>query len=138
MYYKAPDNSLHYLDDSKFEYLLPKDSCIITDEEASTLREASLPTPTVDQLLIDFENAVQSYLDSFAKTWRYESILSAATYVTSTITQFKNEAKALIAWRDQVWNSCYTTLEGVQAGTTPIPVSVDAFIATLPAAPSRP
>ena len=94
----------------------------------------SPPAPTVT----DFENAVQNWLDAGAKAWRYESILSAASYANSTVTQFKNEALALIAWRDAVWNACYTTLAAVQTGTQAAPVSTAALIATLPAQPTQP
>lgn len=38
MHYKAPDNSLHFLDSAKYEYLLPAGSVQITDEEAEALR----------------------------------------------------------------------------------------------------
>ena len=38
MHYKAPDNSLHFLDDDAYAYLLPEGSVQITDEEAETLR----------------------------------------------------------------------------------------------------
>lgn len=44
MHYKAPDNSLHYLDDDRFVHLLPEGSVAITDEEAEALR----PQPQVD------------------------------------------------------------------------------------------
>jgi len=38
MNYKAPDNSLHFLDDDSFAHLLPEGSVPITDEEAEALR----------------------------------------------------------------------------------------------------
>jgi hypothetical protein len=38
MHYKAPDNSLHYLDDDAFAYLLPAGSIQITDAEAEAMR----------------------------------------------------------------------------------------------------
>ena len=38
MFYKAPDNSLHFLDSADYEYLLPAGSVQITDEEAEALR----------------------------------------------------------------------------------------------------
>ena len=38
MHYKAPDNSLHFLDSAEYEYLLPAGSVQITDEEADALR----------------------------------------------------------------------------------------------------
>jgi hypothetical protein len=38
MHYKAPDNSVHFLDSADYEYLLPAGSVQITDEEAEALR----------------------------------------------------------------------------------------------------
>ena len=42
MYYKAPDNSLHFLDFQEFENLLPAGSVRITDSEAAAARAPSL------------------------------------------------------------------------------------------------
>jgi hypothetical protein len=39
-HYKAPDNSLHFLDLLQYEYLLPAGSVQITDEEANEIRVA--------------------------------------------------------------------------------------------------
>ena len=36
-HYKAPDNSLHFLDDAAFVHLLPQGSVLITDAEAEAL-----------------------------------------------------------------------------------------------------
>ena len=41
MHYKAPDNSLHFLDDARFTHLLPAGSVPITDAQS----EALLPPP---------------------------------------------------------------------------------------------
>ena len=38
MYYKAPDNSLHFLDDTSFEHLLPAGSVKIDDKEVKILQ----------------------------------------------------------------------------------------------------
>jgi hypothetical protein len=38
MNYKAPNNSIHFLDSADYEYLLPAGSVQITDEEAEALR----------------------------------------------------------------------------------------------------
>jgi len=135
-YYQAPDNSLHALDSQAFEYLLPAGSKSITAAQYTTL--TAPPAPTAAQIIAQFETAVQDYLDTFAQTWNYESILSAASYANSTVAQFKNEALALIAWRDEVWSSCYAAEAAIQAGTQAMPASPAAFIATLPATPTKP
>jgi len=43
MHYKAPDNSVHFLDDDSFAHLLPAGSVSISDAEASTIRAAIQP-----------------------------------------------------------------------------------------------
>jgi len=43
-YYKAPDNSIHFLDDDAFAYLLPAGLVQITDEKAEALRPVYTPT----------------------------------------------------------------------------------------------
>lgn len=40
MHYKAPDNSVHFLDDNSFAHLLPAGSTPISDTEAATIRAA--------------------------------------------------------------------------------------------------
>ena len=48
MYYKDTNNTLHFLDSSEFEYLLPADCTPITDEEAQVMQadiEANQPAP---------------------------------------------------------------------------------------------
>ena len=47
-HYKAPDNSIHFLDSADYEYLLPAGSVQITDEEAEALRPKP-PEPTYAQ-----------------------------------------------------------------------------------------
>lgn len=39
-HYQAPDNSLHFLDSSDYEYMLPAGSVQITDDEASSISVA--------------------------------------------------------------------------------------------------
>jgi len=43
MHYKAPDNSIHFLDDDNFIQLLPAGSVPISDAEAALIIEASKP-----------------------------------------------------------------------------------------------
>ena len=135
-YYKDSKNNLHFLDDAEFVYLLPADCVPITDEEAAALQAPAAPTQ--EQIVATYEASVQVELDTFAESWQYESILSAASYANSTVPQYRKEATALIAWRDQVWLACYATLAAVISGSQPAPASTTAFIASLPVAPARP
>ena len=59
MNYKAPDNSLHFLDNDSFAHLLPAGCVPITPEEAEALRPVP-PPPTTQDLLnkLDADNTL--------------------------------------------------------------------------------
>ena len=44
-HYKDTNDHLHFLDDPKFEFLLPEGAVEITDEEADNIRNAQLEAP---------------------------------------------------------------------------------------------
>lgn len=64
--YKAPDNSLHFLDDDSFAHLLPAGSVPITEDEAEALRPAT-PPPTYQQLRSAAYPPIVDYLDGIVK-----------------------------------------------------------------------
>lgn len=51
-HYKAPDNSLHFLDSAEYEYLLPAGSVAITDDEAKAINELNVAAnaPSIESL----------------------------------------------------------------------------------------
>jgi hypothetical protein len=57
----------------------------------------------------------------------------ATTYVNSTNPQYVADAKALIAWRDKVWEWAIPKLANVAPGTTP-----GEFLADMPELPPQP
>jgi hypothetical protein len=65
--------------------------------------------------------ATQKRLDDFAKTRDYNSILSACTYATSTVPQFKSDGQYCVNARDETWGKLYTMMAEVEAGTRPMP-----------------
>lgn len=72
-------------------------------------------------LQAEISDAILKKLDEFAATRNYGSIISAASYATSTVPKFKQEAEYAIEWRDQVWSTAYQILAEVQAQTRPVP-----------------
>lgn len=66
---------------------------------------------------------VQDRLDQFAKTRNYDSIMSACTYVTSSVPRFATDGAYCVSVRDQTWATLYSFLAEVQAGTKPMPSS---------------
>lgn len=74
----------------------------------------------------------QQRLDTFASTRGYDSILSAATYATSTVAKFKAEGQYCVEARDAIWAKLYEILSEVEAGTRPAPASFEEVEAELP------
>ena len=64
MHYKAPDNSLHFLDNDSYAHVLPVGSIAITDAEAEALRP--VPPPLTYQQLRAAEYNLKSTGEQFA------------------------------------------------------------------------
>lgn len=71
----------------------------------------------LEQLKSSIVQQVQSRLDAFAQTKNYDSILSAASYATSSNPVFKSEGQTAVDLRDATWAELYTILSEVEAGT---------------------
>ena len=65
MHYKAPDNSLHFIE-PEYEHLLPEGSVAITDEEAEALRPVP-QAPTYAQKRAAEYPPMTDYLDGVVK-----------------------------------------------------------------------
>lgn len=71
-------------------------------------------------------------LDAFARTRRYESILSAVTYATDPDPEFSIEGLRALNLRSEYWRKIWDTLEAVKANLIPMPATID-DITNLPA-----
>jgi len=129
---------------------IPKDAVKITKELRDSLLRAQLkgkliesdkngnpiavdrPVKNKDQISSIYKKAAQFNLDSVAKSWGYESIVMALSYLNSTNKQYKADAKALNEWRDNYWATAYT----IEAGG--LPATVEEFVALLPESPKKP
>lgn len=76
--------------------------------------------------------ACQARLDSFAAERNYDGIMSACTYVASTIPSFALEGQYCTLVRDQTWAALYQMLAEINAGTRPIPASFEDIEGELP------
>lgn len=84
------------------------------DEETKLAHEFDLTATR----LTDY---VQRHLDSVATTKGYDSLISAASYATSSNTKFKADGIAAIKWRDAVWAVCHSALNDAKSGVKTIP-----------------
>jgi hypothetical protein len=62
------------------------------------------------------EIETQKRLDTFARTRGYENINSATTYISSSITKYKNEGTYAATARDSTWSALYQIIEDAIAG----------------------
>lgn len=66
MNYKAPNNSLHFIE-PEFAHLLPAGSVPITEDEAEIIRIAAIVPPTYSQLRAAAYPAIGDQLDAIWK-----------------------------------------------------------------------
>ena len=74
----------------------------------------------------------QKYLDDFARTRGYDSILSACTYAASSVEKFRTEGLYCVNLRDATWTKLYDILQEVLAGTRPLPTHFEDVLKDLP------
>jgi hypothetical protein len=129
--------------------VIPVDSIGVTDEEyldLITKRSEGYQITVVNGIIEllppkekpteervkELTNSVQSYMNTSAKTYGYDSIASAVTYADeASVAKFQTEGQAFRAWRSLVWDKCYKILADWEAGTIPEP-SPEEVIAQLP------
>jgi hypothetical protein len=87
--------------------------------------------PTSEEVKVAVINAVQERLDNEAKTKGYDNGFACASYATSSVPSFKNEAESFIGWRDTCWCLCYDLLEKYLQGSITRP-TVDDVLNKLP------
>ena len=90
-----------------------------------------IPEKTLPEVLHEFNQGLQEFIDSVAMQKQYETALHCATYATSTIAAWKLEAEQFIAWRDSVWTYSYTELAKFERGERQA-VSFEEFLTELP------
>jgi hypothetical protein len=91
-----------------------------------------LPGPTFEQILATVTPGVQAWMDRTAQQKGYDSVVSCATYATSTVAEFRGDATAIIAWRDAVWVAAYAWRDGLNGQLPPTLPTIEDVIAQLP------
>ena len=147
MFYSSSTNGFY---DPEINTTIPEDAVEISHDDWQSLLDAQSkgkiiqpdgkgypvaidrPAPTKEEKIVQYESAAQANLDSIAQSWGYANLVTAASYANSTNPQYQAEAIALIEWRDKYWDKAYTIQTGV------LPANAEAFVAALPAAPSKP
>ena len=107
---------------SRGSYLWPADE--------STILPA--PGPTFAEIVQALMPGVQAWMDSVARANGYDSVISCASYANSGVEQWRNDAVAVIAWRDAVWQAAYAWQAGANGQLPATIPTVAEVIAQLP------
>ena len=83
-----------------------------------------------EALQATYANATQATIDAAAASRGYADGVACASYAASTISAWREEATAFIAWRDSVWTYVLTALsEAKSSGITP---NITDFMSKIP------
>ena len=109
-----------------------EDGVLHTKVEQETAALTADTATKLNTLITSITTATQTRLDDFAKTRNYDGILSACTYASSPVSKFASEGQTCVNARDNTWATLYTVMGEVQAGTIPMPTSVEDVMVLLP------
>lgn len=113
--------------DTEFAAGLGYDAAIETDSagpgwtwdgDAFAAPAVETQVPTLESLIEQTKARISAWLDEVVQAKGYDSIVSCASYATSTDATFKAEAEAAIAWRDAVYRAGYQILADIPDGVT--------------------
>lgn len=78
--------------------------------------------PTEKQLIIAINDAVQYHIDQTVQDRGYDNMVSCVSYGLSKKSEWSNEAKAAIDWRDACWQRTYEIINRGAPYPTPAEV----------------
>lgn len=131
-YYKNPTNQQVF----GYDETNPAQQTLITQAIANGWTDITgswPPAETLAQTQSRLSGVLTSAINEGAQSWGYDDIVSAVSYVTSTVPQYVADANALTKWRDEVWAWAIPALNSVIAGET-----AGQFLAGMPAQPTKP
>lgn len=87
-------------------------------EDGETLHE-QIPAEALEpDQVAETKNQISQWLDRIVQERGYDNIVSCVSYVASNNDQFRNEAKAALAWRDAVYTAGYDLIANTPEGVT--------------------
>lgn len=130
-YFKDINNQVFAYEDNVKDEQIKNGLTVISELEAMTITNPPLTEVEIlaNQALLT-NNAIQSYLDTKAKSFRYDNINAIGKYVGYE-NDFRTEAEKLGAWASSCWKVAGVIEAAVKAGDRDMP-TIDEVIAELP------
>jgi len=92
--------------------------------------------PTLDILLKNYEDAIDSLIDAKAKEYKYNNVYTMISYRNDPNPKFAQEAESMFVWRSAVWTKAndmlQVWLQELSEKPSTIPPSIEDLIKELP------
>lgn len=103
----------------------------IDSERQEILAQFSIHRMSDDDIRSSVYAIAQMQLDAFARSNEYDSIVSACSYVSSTVEKFRREAECCVSLRDQVWLAAFDVCSKICGDEILLPHTVEQVVALL-------
>lgn len=104
----------------------------VIEDKGEYYEVVAIKEPTEEERQVAIQQrltvAVQNWMDTNVQKRNYDNIHTACTYAYSTDETFKAEGTACLAWRDNVWRTCYNILDDVLSGKREIPTEEELIV----------
>lgn len=80
---------------------------------------------TQEEIVATYTKAVDDYVEARARALKYNGAAHLASYVSSTVPDWANEAQEFVAWRDEVWLYVLAVYETAQLDPESFPALQD-------------
>ncbi len=127
-YYTTPTQHIRAIDEEQ-EFLVKPDWIEITEAEMKEMTKP--PEPTPEEILKQFMEQIESWLDQVAAERGYKSMERLVGYVGDPVPLWDAEGQAGLTFRSAVWVKAIEIENEVLAGTRPIP-TIEEGLAEMP------
>lgn len=106
---------------------------VVPGETPAPVLASDLTSDVVQRVIKLGDEYVTKKLTDFAATKGYDSIVSAVSYETSTVAEFRAHAAKIKQLRDTIWVDLPVYINSVVTNAVPFPTSIADIDAVLPA-----
>lgn len=118
--------------DFQHAVIQPSSTWTVDEENKTITKTFEIKTHAWIDIKVMLEYSITKSLDNLAQQRQYDNIISAISYVNSTVESYRNEAIHCMTIRDSTWEIWSTIIQDVENQTRPIPISYDEVFSLLP------
>lgn len=101
-----PDDAVLVTDEQFWQTINETDGLWTITEQAEIIKQP-FPAPTVQETITAYMSAVQVHMDSKAREYGYDNLISVISYANEPIvTKYQKEGQGFSEWRSLCWAHC--------------------------------